>query len=243
MTNPNQDQINRDSKNGDNRGNNKTTLFKDSPPRVGTVRMMIRLMLGRAVIGREELKRRFQMKQSEIAIPGSALNEVTPIESETDRMRYAAIGAMSRSGDSFKRSISTLERLSNKTFGMFSRAASPVTESRLMGPFRRRYQRYVDQGEKTFGGWVAAGRREEYLSRQLAKDTATESIEEVLDYLAESPEMDELVQQQSADLIEDVFEDVGERTSSTAMILVDWFSGMAFRRPRSKVEKDSDPKE
>jgi hypothetical protein len=54
--------------------------------------------------------------------------------------------------------------------------------------------------------------------------------------------MDELVQQQSADLIEDVFEDVGERTSSTAMILVDWFSGMAFRRPRSKVEKDSDPK-
>ena len=151
--------------------------------------------------------------------------------------------AMSRSSNTFNRSISTLERLSNRTFGLFSRAASPVTESRLMGPFRRRYQRYIDHGENVVGGWVAAGRREEYLSRQLVQDTATESIEEVLDYLEESPEMDELVQQQSVDLIEDVFEDVGERTSSTGMILVDWFSGMAFRRPRSKVKKDSDPKE
>jgi hypothetical protein len=110
-----------------------------------------------------------------------------------------------------------------------------------MGPFRRRYQRYVDQGERVVGEWVAVGRREEYLGRQLAQDTVTESIEETLDYLAESPEMDELTQQQSVDLIEDVFEDVGERTSRSGMILVDWFSGMALRRPRSKTDRSSKP--
>ena len=156
------------------------------------------------------------------------------------RSRYATIGAISRSSNTLQRGVSTAGRLANRTFGLITRSVSPVTESRLMGPLRRRYQRYVDQGEKVVGGWVAAGRREEYLGRQLAQDAVTESIEEVLDYLAVSPEMDELVQQQSTDLVEDVFDDVGERTSRSGMILVDWFSGMALRRPRPKVEKKSD---
>lgn len=244
MDNPDQDHVNQDGNDGndgDDKGITKITPSKDRSSRAGTIRMMMRLMLGSAVIGREELLRRFQEKQDEAAISGSALNEVTPIESETDRLRYASIGAISRSSDTFQRGVSAVGRLANRTFGLFSQAVSPVTESRLTGPLRRRYHRYVDQGEKVFGSWVAAGRREEYLGRQLAQDAVTESIEEVLDYLAVSPEMDELVQQQSTDLVEDVFDDVGERTSRSGMILVDWFSGMALRRPRSNVDKKSDP--
>ena len=166
---------------------------------------------------------------------------VTPIESETDRARYAAIGAMSRSSETLGQGVSIVGRLTNRTFGFFTRAVSPLTESRMMGPFRRRYQRYVDQGERVVGEWVAVGRREEYLGRQLVQDTMTESIEESLDYLGESPEVDEFIQHESVDLIEDVFDDVGERTSRTGMILVDWFSGMALRRPRSKADQDTEP--
>ena len=240
MANPAQDHVNHDSIGGDDNKTIKIIPSKGRVPRVGTIRMVMRLMLGSAVIGREEMLRRFQEKQNEVSISASALNEVTPIESETDRLRYATIGAIARSSNTFQRGASTVGRLANRTFGLFSRSVSPVTESRLMSPLRRRYQRYVDQGEKIVGGWVAAGRREEYLGRQLAQDAVIESIEEALDYLAVSPEMDELVQQQSTDLVEDVFDDVEERTSRTGMILVDWFSGMALRRPRSKVDKNSD---
>lgn len=217
----------------------KITPSRGDSSRVGTVRMLMRIALGSMVISREEMLRRFQEKQSETSIPASALNEVTPIETESDRLRYAAIGAMSRSSETLGQSISVIERLTNRTFRFFRRAISPVTESRTMGPLQRRYQRYVDQGEKVVGDWVAAGRKEEYLGRQLAQGAVTETIEETLDYLAESPEMDELIQQESVDLIEEVFDDVGERTSKTGMILVDWFSGMALRRPRSKAGKDS----
>lgn len=211
-----------------------TYIKKEKEPRVGTVRMMMRLALGSVVIGREEMKNRFQAKQSETAVPASALNEVTPIETDTDRIRYAAVGAVAKSSDAFQGRISALERTANKGFGMLSRAFRPLSNSRLMRPVHRQYQRYVDHGDKVVSDWVAAGRREEYLSKQLVQDTATEAIEETLDYFAESPEMDELVQQQSVDLIEDVFEDVGDRTSSTGMIMVDWLSGMIMRKPRKK---------
>ena len=221
-----------------------TYFKKEKEPRVGTVRMMMRLALGSVVIGRDEMKRRFQVKQSEIAVPASALNEVTPIETDIDRMRYAAIGAVAKSSDAFQGRISALERTANKGFGMHSRAFRPLSNSRLMRPVHRQYQRYVDHGDKVVSDWVAAGRREEYLSKQLVQDSATEAIAETLDYLAESPEMDELVQQESADLIDDVFDevfddaldDVREGASSVEMIMADWFNDTILRRPRKKTK-------
>ena len=182
-----------------------TYSTKKSAPRIGTVRMMMRLVLGNAVIGREELKRRFQEKQSATYISPATLNQETPIKSEADRARYAAIGALANSSDALRRRIAALGRVSNRAFGRLTRTFDPLTNSRLLGPFRRQYQRYSDHGDSLVSEWVAAGRREEYLSRQLAQDTTIEAIEETLDYLPESPKLDELVQQRIGDLFEDMF--------------------------------------
>ena len=165
----------------------------------------MRLALGSAVIGREQLKRRFQEKQSETYVSAATLNQETPIESEADRVRYAAIGAMAKSSDSLRSGLATLGRVSNRAFGRLTRTFDPLTNSRLLGPFRRQYQRYSDHGDRLVSDWVAAGRREEYLSRQLAQDITIEAIEETLDYLPESPKLDELVQQRIDDFFEDMF--------------------------------------
>jgi hypothetical protein len=221
-----------------------TYSAKKSTPRIGTLRMIMRLALGGAVIGREELKSRFQEKQSEAFVSAATLNKETPIESEADRARYAAIGAIAKTSEGLRRSISTLGRTSNRTFSRLTRTVDPVTNSRLLSPLRRRFQRYADHGDKVVSEWIAAGRREEYLSRQLVQDTTVEAIEETLDYLAESPELDELVQQQSTDFIDDmfddVFDDVQESASNTTMILTDWFTSTILRRPRQKTESTSD---
>lgn len=212
---------------------------KKSTPRTGTLRMMMRLVLGGAVIGREELKRRFQEKQSEIFVSAATLNRETPIESEADRARYAAIGAMATTSDNLRRRITAFGRASNRAFGRLTRTLEPITNSRLLSPFRRRYQRYADHGDKVVSEWIAAGRKEEYISRQLVHDTTIEAIEETLDYLAESPEMDELVQQQSGDFIEDMIEDVQEGASNTSLILTNWFTSTVLRRPRQKTASSS----
>lgn len=207
-------------------------------PRIGTLRMLMRMALGSAVIGREELKNRFQDKQSESHIPGAELNRVTPIESEADRARYAVVGAMVNSSEALRRSLSKLGQRSDRSFGRLSRAIQPATDSRLLKPFRRRYRRYLDHGDKVVSKWVAAGRREEYLGRQLAQETAIESIEETLDYLADSPELDELMAQQSVDLVDDIlFDDIRESASNTSLILTNWFNTAILRR-KSQLESD-----
>lgn len=212
---------------------------RKSETRVGTVRMVMRMLLGGVIIGREEMRNRFQEKQSGKNISAVELNDQTPIESEVDRARYAAFGAVVKTSEAVQRRISNLEQISNRTFGIFTRAIRPVSNSRLMNPLRRRYDRYVAQGEKVVADWVAAGRTEEYHSRRLVQDTTTESIEEVLDYLAESPEMDELMQDQSVDFVEDMFEDVGGGISNTRLIFSNWINSMIRGRPRQKIEVTS----
>ncbi len=207
-------------------------------PRVGTLRMLIRMALGSTIIGREELKNRFQDKQSEPHIPGAELNRVTPIESEADRARYAVVGAIANSSEALRKSFSKLGQRSDRSYGRLSRAIQPATDSRLLKPFRRRYRRYLDHGDKIVSKWVAAGRREEYLGRQLAQETAIESIEETLDYLADSPELDELMAQQSVDLVDDIlFDDIRESASNTSLILTNWFNTVILRR-KSQLESD-----
>jgi len=216
-------------------------------PRVGSLRMLMRMALGGAIIGREQLKNHFQDKQSETHIPGAELNRVTPIESEADRARYAVVGAIANSSESLRKRISKLGQTSDRSYGRLRRTMQPVTESRLLKPFRNRYQRYLDHGDKVVSTWVAAGRREEYLGRQLAQEAATESIEETLDYLADSPELDELMEQQSVDLIDDIlFDDIRENASNTSLIVTNWFNTVILRRksqlapPSSGSEKTRD---
>jgi hypothetical protein len=226
---------------GDQNGSIEVITYSKQPdrPRVGTVRMLMRMVLGGAVIGREELKTRFQEKQSETHIPGVELNRVTPVESEADRARYAVVGAVANSSEALRKSLSKISRRSDRSYSRLTRAMQPVTESRLLKPFRRHYQRYLDHGDKVVSTWVAAGRREEYLGRQLAQETAVDSIEETLDYLADSPELDELMAQQSVDLVDDIlFDDIRESASNTSIVLSNWFNTVILRR-KSKIQSDT----
>ena len=220
-----------------------TYIRQPDTPRIGTVRMLMRMALGAAVIGREELKNRFQDKQNNTHIPGAELNRVTPIESEADRTRYAAVGAVANSSEALRKRILKISRSSDRSYGRLTRAIEPVTDSWLLKPLRRRYQRYLDHGDKIVSTWVAAGRREEYLGRQLARETTTESIEEVLDYLADSPEMDELMAQQSFDLVDDILLDnVREGASNTSIVLSNWFNTVILRRKRQLPPSSSGEK-
>lgn len=208
-------------------------------PRVGTLRMLMRMALGGAIIGRRELKNRYEEKQSQTHISGTELNRVTPIESEADRARYAAVGAIADSSEALKKGITKLGKRSDSTYGTLLRALQPVTGSRLLRPFRRQYRKYLDHGDKVVSNWVAAGRREEYLGRQLAQEAAVDSIEETLDYLAESPELDELMARQSVDLVDDIlFDEIREGASNSSLILSNWFNTVILRRKR-KLQPDS----
>jgi hypothetical protein len=209
-------------------------------PRIGTLRMLMRLALGSAIIGREELKKRFAENQSNSHISAVELNEVTPIESDADRARFAVVGAVASSSEALKAGISKIGKRSDRTYSRLSRAIQPMTDSWLVKPFRRRYQHYLDHGDKLVSSWIATGRREEYLGRQLAQETAIQSIEETLDYLADSPELDELMTVQSGDLVDELlFDDIRESASNTSIIFSNWFNSTILRKKSQLAAENS----
>jgi hypothetical protein len=180
---------------------------------VGTTRLALRLVFGSIILGREEMNRRFTGKQAQLDQRLSTQTIYNPSESSGDRARYAAVGALVQLSDVVIQGAQVLLKTSDSAIRLASRVASPVTGSRPLGPLRRQFQRFEARGEQVLQGWVATGRKEEYLSRTLTEETSTEVIEEVLDYLAVSPEMDQLVQAQTQDMAGEVVGEIQERTS------------------------------
>lgn len=180
---------------------------------VGTARLALRLVFGSIILGQEEMNRRFTRKQTQLNQSLSTQTVFNPSETSGDRARYAAVGALVQVSDVLNQGAQVLLRTSDSAFRLASRMASPVTGSRPMRPLRRQFQRYEARGEQVLQRWVADGRKEEYLSRTLTEETATEVVEEVLDYLAVSPEMDQLVQAQTQDMAGEVVGEIQERTS------------------------------
>lgn len=180
---------------------------------VGTLRLVLRLALGSVVLGRDELNRRFQRKQSQMSRYYIPQVMVEPGESSGDRSRYAVEGALVQTVEALDEGVKTVGSLTNRAFKLASRLASPISNSRIMRPVRRQFNRFEARGNQVMQAWINTGRSEEYLSRVLVRDTTTEIIEETLDYMAVSPEMDQLVQAQTQDIAGDVVEEIQERTT------------------------------
>jgi hypothetical protein len=136
--------------------------------------------------------------------------------------------------DATQRGITSLGNLANGTYRTFSRALRPVTRSRLGQHVNYRIDRYATRGDSILRRWVDIGRAEEQLSRSLTRDTTTECVEVTLDYLERSPEMDELMAEQSFDLVGEMIEGVQDRSSNTTIVFREWFYTTVLRRPPAR---------
>lgn len=198
-------------------------------PKAGTFRLAMRLALGSIILGREELNRRFRDKQAQLNQSLSPYVTIRAEESSLDRARYAVEGALVQTSETMGRGLQAAGKATNAVFKLASRFTRPVTDSRILRPVRRQFDRYEARGEQVMQAWINAGRSEEYLSRALVQDTSTEIIEEVLDYLAVSPEMDQLVEQQTSDLTGEMVEEIQERTTRI-FVFRNWFRRSQPRR-------------
>lgn len=198
------------------------TFMTTGEPKVGTFRLALRLALGSIILGQEELNRRFQDKQAQLNQSLSPYVSIKSDESSNDRARYAVEGALVQTSETVSRGLQTAGNATNAVFRLASRLARPVTGSRIMRPVRQQFDRFEARGEQVMQTWINVGRSEEYLSRALVQDTSTEIIEEVLDYLAVSPEMDQLVEQQTSEMAGDMVEEFQEKTTRI-FVFRNWF--------------------
>jgi hypothetical protein len=202
------------------------------------LRILLRFLIGSAIEGNAEFWRRARLWQAEqeraqhswVAVP---VDE----ESEADHVRYALLGMFSQALDYGGGVLKSLNRASGGVYASLSRALAPLTGSRLMHPVRDNFDYLAKRGESLVETWIDVGRREERMSRGMVREQAYEDVvDDVLDYLAQKPEVRDLVQQQSVGMAGEVLGEVRERSSDVDAYL-EARANAILRRSR----RDDDP--
>ena len=202
----------------------------DTQPNFDTLADLMRLLVGGTMEAADELSRR--LKEHQNVLRQSQTSDISfnaDDETELERLRYALIGLLFEMPQALTKSLAMVGQTTGKASSFISSVVSPVANSRLMRPIQRRYETVAVRREEMLERLMERGRSEELAGRLLARNASAEAMNELLDYLAEKPEVRQLVQQQSVGLVAEVVEQFREHAAG-ADALVDRISGTILRR-------------
>jgi hypothetical protein len=229
-----------------NSSNQLTPVKKEVEPMAGPpettgelLRTFMRLLVGGAIIGTEELVRRARQRQAEIQQSAAPKMVIAPFsELEQNQQRHALIGLLFETPEAMSRGLARVGHASGTTAGLAGKMLGPLANSRLARPVKRRFDKMVAQGESIIERWAERGRVEEQVSRALAEQSMSGLVDEVVAeamHLAQKPEVRELPQQQSVSMAGEVIGEVRQRTASTDATLERLARTMLRRSPHEAV--------
>jgi uncharacterized RDD family membrane protein YckC len=171
---------------------------------------------------------------SEAATRGST-SRISPPETQpptaTPTARQILIGMLFDTGERAGRTGSAVLRAGERMARPAARPASRwARRSRLLAPAQRRLDALAARGEEVVARWAARGQVEEARSRALFQTTMVETVDASLDRVAQNPQIQELVESQSASLGQEVMEELRER-AVTGDMLVERAVGRVLNRP------------
>lgn len=192
------------------------------------------LALGGALLVGDSVTARLGVATEPQPTPPALENVLRPV-AEWDRpdtvtaARHTALGALAEARASAGRGGRSLNQATDALGRAIDRATRPVRRSRPLRPLRRRFHEWQARGEATVGRWQARGRREEARSRAMAEASLGSFVQRSVSDLTESEQVQVLVQQvvqsQSAGLLEEILEEIRER-----MVSIDVLLGRRFGR-------------
>jgi hypothetical protein len=203
-----------------------TIREQDKKPPVqstSSFRLGLRFLLGSALLLNDEAQKRFAKAQQEIKISQTQRKVLLAKETSLDRERYTLIGLMVAGDEAVERMLANLGHLGDWSFRKTKHTIKPITNNRIVRPLNRRYDHSIQRGENILQGLIESGRLEEFRSRRLAQEATTETIEEILDYLATSPEMDQLVDAEMDEMPGETIADIQADMKRTSKRIRRWF--------------------
>src|SRR5215469_15524624 len=178
---------------------------------------LVRLLLGFALEGGDQLTAHLRRWESAADTPIAA-PERPP--SFRDLQRYATLGAVIETG---ARAGTFLRSLLDASDDVATTVGGGLDYALQRWPFRSLRSRLFSlrcDFEEAMDEWVDLGRREEEQARRMARHAAASLVDEVFHYLAQSPDVRELVERQTASMAESAVEDVRSRTASADKLVV-----------------------
>ncbi len=191
--------------------------------------ILIRLIIGTGLIGAEDLGQYLQQWEENARHHAETMD--MPEETKAAVIRYAVLGALFELKDKVEAGLENLGKTANNFSQTVSQKSQPVTKSRFYQPVQKKYDELVAYGEAKLNMLVERGRREEPAARALAREALGESINEMIEFLAENEEITEMIQQQSMGMANEVVEDMRTRTV-TADNVMERVTRNILRRPQ-----------
>ncbi len=149
--------------------------------------------------------------------------------------RYALIGLAISAENRISSGFSLIGRVASR----LSRAAKPITDplsqSPGLHPVSKRYDKLANRGQAQVSQWINMGREEEKRSRQLVQAAVSDTMETSIEYIAEKPEIQELIQSQSTGLANEIVEEIRERTVSADTLAENILRSFLRLTPRSEI--------
>jgi hypothetical protein len=156
-----------------------------------SLQLLSRLLVGLIVMGGEELMLRLRAYQQQIDDQPGMLEQVVDSDAETvlELFRFLSIGLLARGEKALVHGVYRGFRASYRSASWLLGKADSLTDNWLARPFRRPIESRLGRLEGRMGGYVDEGRLEEQRSRLLAAQSLSGIIDDVMDYVAASPEL------------------------------------------------------
>lgn len=205
-------------------GENENTALSQQPVEVAEpqrqitelqadrVALLTRLLVGLLVSGRGELLQRLDDLQEEILADPTlqGRSTVTKVDTSRDAVRYLAISLLLRSERAVSDGIRTGYDLTTGTVRWSLRALDRLTDNWLMRPVRRPLAKSARDLGDQLALLIEEGKREEQTSKVLAGESVDVLLDEIVDLVADNPEVDRLVA-----------EIVGQKSVGLATVMAD----------------------
>ncbi len=216
---------------------NRSPVSPDSDSDFDTIESLLRLLVGAGIEAPAELIERLK-KWEAIAAETKPEAELAD-DIVSANLRYALVGLLFETQGQIRGGVSRFGRLLGASSRIFLKTAQPITQSRPLQPVTNRYDEMVRRGEAAVNRWIERGRSEEPHSRLIAREALGRTIDEVIDHLAENPEIRDLVTQQSVGMAGAMVDGVRSRTVTADTLLERVARGLLNRAPREQLPPPS----
>lgn len=212
-------------------------------------RSVTRLVVGGLAIGLTELFSRLSKWEGETSQQAEApskeagqifttlpqQDQAEREESDSQTVRYALVGLVFEAQDALKESAKTLSKAERAIFRWSNPIIKPVYSNRLLAPARRRFDHFVERGQHEVDRWVNIGRQEETHSKALTLVAINETVDDTIGSFADNPEIQQLITTQTTGLVEEIVEEVRERTFGVDLFLEGIIRMILRSKPRYQL--------
>jgi len=201
----------------------------------------LRMLVGAALEGSDELRKKIKIWLTNIQ-KGEQEIDASIFEEETggSPLIYTLIGLLFKTPKYLSWGTSTAGRASSRATAFVSRFTKPITNRRVLGPVRRRYDDLVARGESVVSSLEKIGRTEAPPSRALIRQQVSdETIEGFLTYLVEKSKMREMIVETSTQVGGDAMIEIRGRSASVDSSLDNIVDNIMRRRKLKTPPSDS----